>query len=72
MKKRVESADYWVCAAHDLAPIFEKAFDIKPKELAKNKEFLDRMEKSGLKFGGGDNWKGLPKKAFGMKKGKKR
>jgi hypothetical protein len=55
MKKRVESGDYRVCAAHDLAPIFEKAFDIKPKELAKNQEFLDHMEKSGLRFGDGDN-----------------
>ncbi len=33
MKKRVESGDFRVCAAHDLEPIFEKAFGIKPKEL---------------------------------------
>lgn len=37
IKKRVESGDYRVCAAHDLAPIFEKALDIKPKDLIKDK-----------------------------------
>ncbi|DAA72944.1 TPA_exp: Uncharacterized protein A8136_4869 [Trichophyton benhamiae CBS 112371] len=35
MKKRVESGDFRVCAAHDLAPIFEAFFDIPPKKLAK-------------------------------------
>lgn len=35
MKKRVESSDFRVCAAHDLAPIFEAVFDIPPKKLAK-------------------------------------
>jgi len=71
MKKRVESNDYRVCAAHDLAPIFEKALDINPKELARNKEFLALMEKSGLELGDGEEWKGLPKKTFEKKKGKK-
>ncbi|EZF74562.1 hypothetical protein H105_03763 [Trichophyton soudanense CBS 452.61] len=35
MKKRIESSDFRVCAAHDLAPIFEAVFDIPPKKLAK-------------------------------------
>lgn len=72
MKKRVESEDYRVCAAHDLAPIFEKALNINSKEHAKNKEFLALIEKSGLKFKDGEEWKGLPKKTFEKKKGKKR
>lgn len=32
MKKRVESGDHRVCAAHDIAPILEKALGIKPKD----------------------------------------
>src|SRR4051794_21536300 len=46
-KKRVESGDFCVCTAHDLAPIFEKIFDIKPKGLAKDKAFLSILRKSG-------------------------
>ena len=48
INKRVESGDFRVCAAHDLAPIFEKAFDIKPKVLSKNEEFLAFLRRSGL------------------------
>jgi len=70
IKRGVESGDYRVCAAHDLAPIFEKAFDIKLKELAKNQEFLMIMGRSGLNLAKGDNFKGLPKKSF-QKKNKK-
>ena len=47
-KKRAESGDFRVCAAHDLAPIFEKVFDVKPKELATNKEFQQLLETHGL------------------------
>lgn len=71
MKKRVESGDYRVCAAHDLAPIFEKAFDIKPKDLARNVEFLAVMEKSGLKLNDDDEWKGSSKKSSPKKNKKK-
>ena len=70
IKKRVESGDFRVCAAHDLAPVFEKAFDIKPKDLARNKEFLAILGRSGLRLKDDDNWKGLPKKSF-QKKNKK-
>ena len=59
MKKRVESADYRVCAAHDLAPIWEQAFAIKPKDLAKNKEFAALLDKKGL--AGAIDWKGSAK-----------
>ncbi|RDL32545.1 Uncharacterized protein BP5553_09001 [Venustampulla echinocandica] len=62
IKKRVESGDFRVCAAHDLAPIFEKVFDIKSKDLAKNEEFLTILGRSGLDLKDGDGWKGLPKK----------
>ena len=50
MSKRVESGDYRMCAAHDLAPRLEKAFNIRPKVLAKNKEFLKLVELNGLKL----------------------
>jgi hypothetical protein len=67
IKKRVESRDFRVCAAHDLAPIFEKVFDIKPKVLSKNEEFLAILRRSGLNLKDGDNWKGLPTKSFQKK-----
>ncbi|KAH8805725.1 hypothetical protein F5884DRAFT_456764 [Xylogone sp. PMI_703] len=67
-KKRVESGDYRVCAAHDIAPIFEKTFGISPKELAKNKEFLAILNRSGLSLGENDKWEGIPKKSFKKKK----
>jgi hypothetical protein len=62
MKKRVESGDYRVCTAYDLAPIFETAFDIKPKDLAKDDAFLSLLENSGLKLKNGENWLGLSKR----------
>lgn len=55
MRKRVESADYRFCAAHDLAPIFEKAFGIKPKDLQTNPEFLALLDRSQLKLKDGDS-----------------
>lgn len=60
MKKRVESDDYRVCAAHDLAPIFETAFNIKPKDLAKNRDFLEKLDNDGLQRG--ETWTGLSTK----------
>ncbi|KFX95662.1 hypothetical protein O988_05705 [Pseudogymnoascus sp. VKM F-3808] len=72
MKKRVDTGDYRVCAAHDIAPIFEKAFDIKPKDLQTNTEFLTLLDRSHLKLKGSDNWKGLPKKSFQPKNKRKK
>ena len=40
MKKRVYSGDFRVCAAHDVAPILEKALGVKEKYLIRDKEFL--------------------------------
>lgn len=55
MEKRVESADFRVCAAHDLAPIFEKAFDINPKKLAKDAKFMALVQSNGQAFSDGEN-----------------
>jgi hypothetical protein len=40
MKKRVYIGDFRVCAAHDVAPILEKALGVKEKYLIRDKEFL--------------------------------
>lgn len=49
-RKRLESADYRVCAPHDLAPIFEKCFEISPKDLQRDKPFVKALQKHGLAF----------------------
>ncbi|KAF2221930.1 hypothetical protein BDZ85DRAFT_264624 [Elsinoe ampelina] len=48
MKKRVESSDYRVCAAHDLAPVFETAFEVKEKDLARNERFVELLNEHSL------------------------
>ncbi|THX20668.1 hypothetical protein D6D17_00519 [Aureobasidium pullulans] len=53
LKKRQESNDYRVCAAHDLAPIFEKAFGLEHKQLARDVEFLKLVDENGLEGGEG-------------------
>ncbi|KAH7383523.1 hypothetical protein BKA64DRAFT_160720 [Cadophora sp. MPI-SDFR-AT-0126] len=70
MKKREQSGDFRVCAAHDIAPILEKAFGIDPKQLSKDQTFLDLMTRSQLKLKEKEDWNGLPKKTFG-KRGKR-
>lgn len=62
MKKRVKSDDYRVCAAHDLAPIFEKGLSIDHKRLAKDSEFLNLMEQRKLRLPDDKGWDGLGKK----------
>ncbi|THV71196.1 hypothetical protein D6C85_01642 [Aureobasidium pullulans] len=62
LKKRQESNDYRVCAAHDLAPIFEKAFDLDHKQLARDVEFLKLVDENGLE--GGEEWTGLATKSI--------
>ncbi|KAI9679353.1 MAG: hypothetical protein M1817_005374 [Caeruleum heppii] len=71
MKKRVDSGDFRVCAAHDIAPIWEEALGIKSKELAKNREFVAYVNANGLE--GANEWQGLGKvgKAKVTKKGKR-
>ena len=74
MKKRVESGDYRVCAAHDVAPILEKALGIKPKDLERDQVFLDTMATNGLHLKLGEQWVGIGKqqKTFHDKSGKKK
>ncbi|KAL8759097.1 MAG: hypothetical protein Q9184_003722 [Pyrenodesmia sp. 2 TL-2023] len=48
MKKRVATADYRVCAAHDLAPVFEQAFGVRPKDFQKDKKFVKTLTADGL------------------------
>ncbi len=55
MKKRIESGDYRVCAAHDPAPVFETAFNIRPRDVAKDDAFLSLLESSGLKLKNEEN-----------------
>jgi hypothetical protein len=62
MKKRVQSGDFRVCAAHDLAPIFEKALNIKPKDLEGDRDFLTLVEQHGLNLGDGQVWSGVFKR----------
>ncbi|EFQ94047.1 hypothetical protein CFE70_000324 [Pyrenophora teres f. teres 0-1] len=58
-----ETADYRVCAAHDIAPIVEKAFRVHPKDLAKNKGFMKLVNAGGLDaLDKGGVWKGLGKR----------
>ncbi|PVH77090.1 hypothetical protein DL98DRAFT_495968, partial [Cadophora sp. DSE1049] len=60
-KKREESGDFRVCAAHDLAPILEKALGINSRDLARDKGFLEVMGRCGLELGDGEVWKGVQK-----------
>ena len=71
MKKRVESRDYRVYAAHDLAPILEEAFGIKRKELATDWRFQGLLTRYGLRLGEGEGFEGLMKvSTFGQRKRK--
>ena len=76
MKKRVESGDFRVCAAHDVAPILEKAIGIRPKDLERNQAFLDTMSAHGLKLDPADEQKtglfGKQPKTFQTKNRKKK
>ena len=73
-KKRVQSGDYRICAAHDIAPILEKALGIKPKDLERSQAFLDSMSANGLHLEPGEQWTGLGKqqKHSHSKSGKKK
>lgn len=62
IKKRAESGDYRVCAAHGLAPIFENAFGIKPKDLSRNVDFLALLDSSGLDLKPGESFQGISPK----------
>ncbi|KAN0121949.1 hypothetical protein V8E51_000275 [Hyaloscypha variabilis] len=70
MKKRVESEDFRVCAAHDVAPTLERVLGVTEKYLMRDKQFLGLVEKWGVELRDGVIWKGLQKKGF-KPKGKK-
>ncbi|OGM42503.1 hypothetical protein ABOM_008308 [Aspergillus bombycis] len=70
-KKRFESGDFRVCAAHDLAPIMAQALGIDLKRLEKDKQFANLVEEKGLHLEG-ENWGGLKKKSFAPKTRKRR
>jgi hypothetical protein len=72
MKKRVQSGDFRICAAHDLAPILEKALDIKPKELERDRDFLALVEQFGLDLREAQSWSGVVKKPGQKKKNGRR
>ncbi|OOF93395.1 hypothetical protein ASPCADRAFT_7621 [Aspergillus carbonarius ITEM 5010] len=69
-KKRIESGDFRVCAAHDLAPIMGRALSIDLKQMEKDKEFAALVEKKGLRLGR-EKWGGLKKKSFSPKNKKR-
>ncbi|KAE8381761.1 hypothetical protein BDV26DRAFT_289189 [Aspergillus bertholletiae] len=70
-KKRLESGDFRICAAHDLAPIMAQALGIDLKQLEKDKGFAHLVEEKGLHLGLG-GWNGLKKKSFAPKNRRKR
>lgn len=65
-KKRVQSGDFRVCAAHDLAPFIASALDIDLKLMEKDKDFAKVVEEKGLNLRG-EIWGGLKKKSFAPK-----
>ncbi|KAH7130250.1 hypothetical protein B0J11DRAFT_429854, partial [Dendryphion nanum] len=55
-----ETGDWKLCAAHDLAPIFEKVFGVSAKDFSKNKVFTMLVQKGGLtSLDDGTVWKGI-------------
>ncbi|KAF4234671.1 hypothetical protein CNMCM8980_008599 [Aspergillus fumigatiaffinis] len=70
-KKRVDSGDFRVCAAHDLAPILATTLGTNLKRLDKDKRFLLLINSRGLDIGD-DKWEGLAAKSFAPKNKRKR
>ncbi|KAI3002248.1 hypothetical protein CBS147346_6082 [Aspergillus niger] len=65
-KKRVQSDDFRVCAAHDLAPLMASALGIDLKQMEKDNDFARMVELKGLNLRG-EIWSGLKKKSFSPK-----
>jgi len=70
-KKRVDSGDFRVCAAHDLAPILAATLGTNLKQLDKDKRFLLLINSRGLDLGD-DKWEGLAAKSFAPKSKRKK
>jgi len=58
-RKRTEVEDFRPCAAHDIAPLLERAFDIKYKKLDKSKHFNELLKTSGLDLKDNQKFKGV-------------
>lgn len=69
MGKRVETGDFRVCAAHDLAPVLARLLGVDMKMIEKDKGFLDLVRTKGI-YVGDEQWEGLMRKSFAPK-GKK-
>lgn len=65
-----DRSDFRVCAAHDIAPVLERALGIDPKRLSQDEYFLELLDTGGLKLGD-RKWDGLQKKSFAPKDKKK-
>ena len=66
LEKRIQgrikaTGDWRICAAHDLAPIIERAFRVNSKDLSKNKMFVKLVQRDGLQLREGVIWQGLGK-----------
>jgi len=61
LKKREEKGgkDFRMCAPHDLAPLFERAFGVGYIRLGKSKHFKDLLRKEGLELKEGQRFKGV-------------
>ncbi|RHZ48597.1 hypothetical protein CDV55_101413 [Aspergillus turcosus] len=70
-KKRVDSGDFRVCAAHDLAPILAATLGTNLKQLDKDKRFLLLINARGLDLGD-DKWEGLAAKSLAPKNKRKK
>ncbi|KAF7161740.1 hypothetical protein CNMCM5623_007227 [Aspergillus felis] len=70
-KKRVDSGDFRVCAAHDLAPILASTLGTNLKQLDKNKRFALLINSRGLDLGD-EKWEGLTAKLFTPKNKRRR
>ncbi|KAE8148865.1 hypothetical protein BDV25DRAFT_10298 [Aspergillus avenaceus] len=68
-KKRIESGDFRVCAAHDLAPLMGRALGIDLKQMKMDKQFAKLVEENGINLNG-RTWGGLKKKTFAPRRKK--
>ncbi|KAF4186750.1 hypothetical protein CNMCM8927_005027 [Aspergillus lentulus] len=70
-KKRFDSGDFRVCAAHDLAPILASTLGTNLKQLNKDKRFALLIKSRGLDLGD-EKWEGLAAKSFAPKNKRKK
>lgn len=58
-EKQQRENDFQICAAHDLAPIYQELFGLKPRELTKNNpKFVKLVKRGGSDAKDGRDWKG--------------